>query len=316
MEPRVSYALIGAFVLALGSAFIFITLWLAGGGPTGATRTYLVYLEESVAGLTAESTVKYQGVDVGRVSGISLDPKDPGRVRVRIEVREEAPVNRDTVASLATQGLTGLVYFIELRGGGPGSEPLRAAPGEGHPVIPSEPSLMSRLEDKALGVAARLDAVAGELEAALVGVRAALDEENRRALTETLQNAAVVAERLGRAAGLVDEHLQRVGPLLDDLSRAAAALPGLTERTARTLEDAGEAAEAVSGAARGLDRLVADVSPGLVTLTREGLPEVGPLLRDLRSLSERLDALAAELQRDPSLLFSGRARRPGPGEQR
>jgi phospholipid/cholesterol/gamma-HCH transport system substrate-binding protein len=44
--------------------------------------------------------VRYNGVDVGQVLSIGLDPDDPGEVRVRIEVGAETPVKTDTTASL------------------------------------------------------------------------------------------------------------------------------------------------------------------------------------------------------------------------
>ena len=316
MEPRVSYALVGLFVLVLASAFVLATLWLAGVGPTGGQRTYLVFLEESVAGLTPESVVTYQGVDVGRVREMGLDPENPGRVRLLIDVREDVPVNVDTVASLATQGLTGLVYFIELRGGGPGSAPIRAEPGASYPVIPSEPSRLTRLQDEGVELLRNIRAVTEDLRDASSAVRSLLDEANRRAIGKTLDNAALTAASLARVASVLEDYLERLGSVLDEVVRAGESLPDLSARAADTLDSAEEAALEVRRAARRLDALAAEAGPGISTLARDGLPQVAPLLRDLRGLTERLDRLAAQMENDPGLLLYGRPRRPGPGERR
>ena len=315
MEPRVGYALVGLFVIALGAAVILASLWLLGVGPAGEVRRYLVFLEESVAGLTMESTVKYQGVDVGRVREIGLDPDDPARVRLLIEVGDDVPVSTDTVASLATQGITGLVYFVELRGGSPQSEPLETPPGAVYATIPSEPSLTARLQRDGLALLANVSEATAELRNTLVDLRGLLAEENRQAIAVTLQGAASTAERLSHAAGALDGYLQRLAPVLDDLSAVIATLPSLTDRASATLTEAGSAADQVRRAALRLDGLVAEGKPGVVELTRSGLPQLGPALRDLQVLSQRLERLAVELETEPGLLLHGRARRPGPGER-
>ena len=315
MEPRVSYALVGLFVLMLGSAIILAGLWLAGVGPAGEVRPYLVYLEESVAGLTLESAVKYQGVDVGQVREMGLDPDDARRVRLLIDVRQEIPVSVDTVASLATQGMTGLVYFIELRGGGPESAPLETAPGAAYAVIASEPSLSTRLQRDGFALMDEVRGVAGELRATLADIRTLFEDENRKAIAATVRDAASTAKRLSHASAVLDDYLNRFGPILDDLAQTVAALPDLTRHAAGTLDAVDAAAGEVRRLARDLDRLLAEASPGLTSLTRDGLPQVDPLLRGLRALTARLERLAADLERDPDLLLHGRVHRLGPGER-
>jgi phospholipid/cholesterol/gamma-HCH transport system substrate-binding protein len=315
MEPRVSYALVGLFVLTLGAALILATLWLAGVGLAGDMRPYLVFLEESVAGLTVDSAVKYQGVDVGSVREIALDPSDPSRVRLLIDVRKEIPVNADTVASLSTQGLTGLVYFIELRGGGPQSEPLLRTPGSPYPVIPSEPSLLDRLRQEGFALLESVQAAVAELRETMADARELVGEDNRKAIAAALQDAARFSDRLSHAAGTLDDYLGTLEPVLDDAAHAIKKLRDLADRAKQTLDEAGAAAVKVRRAAERLERLVAESVPGLVELTRDGLPQVAPLLRDLRDLTVRLDRLAADLEKDPGLLLERHARRPGPGER-
>jgi phospholipid/cholesterol/gamma-HCH transport system substrate-binding protein len=315
MEPRVSYALVGLFVIALGTAVVLATLWLIGVGPLGEMRRYHVYLEESVAGLTLESAVKYQGVEAGSVREIRVDPDDPGRVRLVIEVRGDIPVNADTVASLATQGLTGLVYFIELRGGGPGSVPLKTTAGEDYPVIPSELSLGARLQRDGFALLDDVRRATLDLRSTLRQLRGLLVEDNQQAVRTALADAAITAQRLAHAAELLDGYLERIDPALDDVIQTAAELPGLTARVTATMDEAGAAAEQVRRTAERWERLVKEATPGLLALSGEGLPEVAPALRDLQDLAARLKRLAVELETDPGLLIHGRARRPGPGER-
>ena len=345
MEPRVNYALVGLFVLVLTGVFLVTTLWLVGVGPTADYRTYAVYPPESVAGITAESLVKFQGVDVGKVreAGIVTDSErgsttdsEPGnaagssagigggegagdgarpRVRLLIDVRREVTIRADTTARLATQGLTGLLYFIELRGGEGTSPPLEVAPGAPYPVIQAELSDLARLQQTGTELLEEAKGAATELRQTLASLRTLVGEDDRGHLRTTLGDASTAAAGLAQATGTLNDYLGRLGPALDDLTRTIATLPGLSDRAGVTLEAAATAASSVGEAARRLDKLAGEAAPLLKTLNRDGLPELTALLNDLRGLTGRLDRLAEDLARDPNLLLQGRPRRPGPGER-
>ena len=319
MEPRVNYALVGLFVIALTGVFVLTTLWLMGVGPRGDYRTFAIYPPESVAGIVEESLVKYQGVDVGKVREVGIDPRDPRRVRLLIDVRRDLPIDAHTTARLATQGLTGLVYFIELRGGEPmgepGGQPLATAPGADYPVIRTVPSDMARLQQTGTELLDQAKDAASELRATLAVLRPLVGADQQSQIGSMIGDASKTAASLSQAAATLNAQMTRLGPMLDDLSRAADAMPGLVTRAGETLNAAGAAAGAVGQVARRLDELAVQATPGLATLTRDGMPELIGLLRDLRGLAGRLDRLATDLERDPNLLIYGRSRRPGPGER-
>jgi len=107
----VNHAVVGLFVLVLGAALIAVVLWLASGG--AFKQKYDLYLaieDESVAGLSMNAPVKYNGVDVGKVRDIRLEPGNPERVNLLFAIERGTPIKEDTVAVLKTQGLTGIAY--------------------------------------------------------------------------------------------------------------------------------------------------------------------------------------------------------------
>jgi hypothetical protein len=82
--------------------------------------------------------VKFQGVDVGTVKSIGIDPENPRLVVVDLRLRKETPVKTDTRASLAMKGITGVVV-IDLNGGDAAARTLvEATPAGKVPEIPSE----------------------------------------------------------------------------------------------------------------------------------------------------------------------------------
>lgn len=312
METRLSYALVGLFVLVLGGAFVAMSLWLVGVGPRGDYRTFAVYPAESVAGIAGESLVRFQGVDVGKVREVGVDPQDPRRVRLLIDVRRDLPIQVDTTARIASQGLTGLVYYIELKAGEPGSPLLEARPGDPYPVIRSDLSDFARLQETGTDLLERSRDAAGELRSVLVALNDLLGDEERGLIRTTIVDTSRAAARLSAAGETLDAELRRIGPLLDHLTTV---LDRVAEQGGTAFERVGEAALATDQAARRLDGLATDAMPAVKSLSRDGMPELIALLRDLRGLTGRLDRIASDLEQDPNLLLYGRPRRPGPGER-
>ena len=83
MLSKSNYALVGAFVLVLGAAFIWAVLWISAGGPPQSFDRYLIYMTESVSGLNVDSPLRFRGVDVGKVEKIEIDLENPQRIRLR-----------------------------------------------------------------------------------------------------------------------------------------------------------------------------------------------------------------------------------------
>lgn len=54
MQNNVNYALVGLFVIVLGSALLGVVFWLTLGGDTRVYDRYRVYFRESVAGLNPQ----------------------------------------------------------------------------------------------------------------------------------------------------------------------------------------------------------------------------------------------------------------------
>jgi phospholipid/cholesterol/gamma-HCH transport system substrate-binding protein len=241
-----------------------------------------------------------------------VDPQDPRRVRLLIDVRRDLPIQVDTTARIASQGLTGLVYYIELKAGEPGSPLLEARPGDPYPVIRSDLSDFARLQETGTDLLERSREAAGELRSVLVALNDLLGDEERGLIRTTIEDTSRAAARLSAAGETLDAELRRIGPLLDHLT---AVLDRVAEQGGTAFERVGEAARATDQAARRVERLATDAVPVVKSLSRDGMPELIALLRDLRGLTGRLDRIATDLEQDPNLLLYGRPRRPGPGER-
>src|SRR5438874_2702089 len=100
---------VGLFVVVLTIALVIIFLWLNAIGTQKSYKTYLIYVKEDVTGLTLQSPVRYNGVPVGYVSGIELDPRNPQLVKISVKIEVGTPITTSTVATIQLQGITGVM---------------------------------------------------------------------------------------------------------------------------------------------------------------------------------------------------------------
>jgi phospholipid/cholesterol/gamma-HCH transport system substrate-binding protein len=308
----VNYGLVGGFVLALSALLIGAALWLASGG-VWQTRydTYLAIEDESVAGLNLNAPVRLNGVAVGKVRSITLDPSNPDRVRLLFAIERGTPIKTDTVAVLKTQGLTGIAY-VELGGGSREAPLLQAGAAGDYPTIRTKPSLSARLDNVLTTVLAKLDHTSANIDAIL-------SDANRAAFTSAMADIATVARTVAGhqdeiARGLRDaartadnsarataEIAARTGPLLDRIGRSADAVEKLGSAGAAASRQAGDAAQAVGGELR--------------RFTDDALPELERLLGELTDLSTSLRRLSEQARRSTGGVLLGRSLVPdGPGE--
>ena len=123
METKANYVVTGLFTLAvIVGAFGFL-YWFQRAGDRGHETAYRVVFTGSVAGLNTGSDVTFNGIRVGQVAGLTLDPQDPRKVVALLKVKSAVPVRADTKAGLVFQGLTGLAE-VSLSGGSAKAEPL------------------------------------------------------------------------------------------------------------------------------------------------------------------------------------------------
>jgi phospholipid/cholesterol/gamma-HCH transport system substrate-binding protein len=304
----VNYPIVGLFVLVLGTILIAGVLWLASGGAFQKSYDeYQAIMEESVAGLNVKAPVKFNGVDVGNVREIRLDPDNLDRVILLLAIERGTPIKEDTVAVLKIQGLTGIAY-AELSGGTQNSPPLQAKPGSEYPVIPTKPSLSARLENVLTTVLTKLDRTSTSIDALL-------SEENRAAFKSALGDIAIVANTIAARRKTLDATMAdaartfanasgasaKAGPLIDSINRSAAAVEKMGN----------EVAQASSGAGKTVDSVGGDIK----RFTRETLPELERLMGELSVLSASLRRLTEQTERDPRGFLFGRKPVPeGPGE--
>jgi phospholipid/cholesterol/gamma-HCH transport system substrate-binding protein len=315
METKVSYTIVGAFVLIFSAAIIAGVLWLSSSERRPKSyQSYQAYFSESVGGLVVNAPVRYRGVEVGKVLDIAIDPQDPERVRLLLGIERGTPVRVDTVAVLRVQALTGVAY-VDLGGGSKGSAPLVAAQDQPYPVIRTEPSVWERLDAATSRLLADLDRTSQSMSALL-------DEDNRMALKRTLAHVEKLTATLAARSGTIDSGVANAALTLQNAAAASGELGRVIERIGRAADAmermAAETSRAAASARETLEgarRVVDDAGGGLQQVGGQALPELTRLLAEARELAASLSRVSRQLERNPSVLLLGReSGPPGPGE--
>ena len=203
METRAEYVLVGGFVLALIALLVGGVLWLVQAQFNAQAARYDIYFEGSVAGLDSGSTVRYNGVPIGRVHDIGIDPNNLQRVRVTIEVKPTILIKSDAVAQLELQGLAGGAY-VEITGFNSAAPQLVAQDDQPYPVITAQHSQLEQVVNAAPEILGKLSILADQLNDIT-------NDKNRVALSQTLDNLRQVTD----VAAL---HKQDIGAILGEMS--------------------------------------------------------------------------------------------------
>jgi len=287
METKANYAAVGAFVLACVIGIVIAILWLVGAQYSHEFETYRTYFTGSVTGLGDGTKVRYNGIDVGRVKAVDFDPDDPKRVIATLEVNPEVKIHEDSLASIASEGLTGGTY-VEIDGGSKNSPLVSRKPGERYPVINSRPSTIQQLVESAPQVVAKLNKIADSLNDVL-------NEQNRRAISDTLAN-------LRDVTGVIQRHDADIDAALSNLALGSQKLNVSLDELQKTLSNANVAVLDADVSIKRIGKL-ADDSDKFVT--GDGLAQFGQLVGDSRRLVESLTRLTNKLNRQPTQLLFG-----------
>jgi phospholipid/cholesterol/gamma-HCH transport system substrate-binding protein len=320
MEPKVNFTLVGLFIALLGAGLLAGVLWLSQTDYRGVYDRYYTYMDESVTGLSNDSSVKYRGVDVGRVKESVLNPDNPEQVRIALDIVRGTPVKEDTVAVLETQGLTGITT-VNLTGGTRAAPLLKAKPGENFPVINSQPSFYTQLSRSLarLTTGEQLPALLVNLNNLTQEARGLVDAQSRADFKHMLADLAQISKTIaGRRAELADsivkadaalDRFAAVGKKLDER------LPEMLDQTATSVRALRDMTNEIGRAGASFGATVDGSRADIAQFTGQTLPESGLLIAEVRQLTATLQRLASELEREPSALVFGRGRPVrGPGE--
>ena len=276
METKANYVLIGAATV-IGAIFIMLfAMWISTGALRRGFNEYDVVFDDPVRGLTEGGEVRFNGIKVGEVKSLRIDPDNTNRVIARIRVSTDVPVKADSEAQLEPIGLTG-VTLIQLSAGSADAAVLRPGFAGPPPRIQGHGSQIDV-------IVARGEEVALRASEAMAAVRDLLTDENIARVTRIVQNLEQVSDQLAAQNSVVNQS--------GDAARQISAL-------ARQMQT--DLAE--------LDQVVHQVNEAAGVASGQTLPELTLAAEEIRRAASSIGRVANNLDENPSVL-TPRAPRP------
>lgn len=310
MEPEVRYTFVGAVLVGLVVALIAGALWIGGVGMRERQRSYDIYfVRQSLDGLQVGASVNMRGIKVGQVDRYVLSRDEVNRVRVTIRVDRDTPVAENTVAVVARNLVTGLARIDLVTPDPPGA--ALVSPEGGIPVIAEGTSRVERIEDAATRIAL-------EGTTALARVNDLLDDANRRAFAEALENLRDLTDGLNKRLAGVDRALVTISRSAEVLGQSARSVAASADRVAAEVPPLARQADAtlleVSASARALEQQVTTLARRVDAATSAGALELRATTQELRVAADALERAMHRLRDPRGALLGPKPEQFGPGE--
>jgi phospholipid/cholesterol/gamma-HCH transport system substrate-binding protein len=282
METKANYTLVGMFTLAVVAAIFGFVYWAQHVGGTGERAIYRVLFSSSVSGLRTGSAVLFNGIRVGDVTDLKLNPDNPAQVAATISVDKQVKIRPDTRAGIEFQGLTGIAA-VALNGGSPG-EPALNGLANPPPALIASPASTQDITQGARDVLQRMDDFI---------------EENRPAFKSTLQNLDTFSAALARNSKRLDTILEGMQNFMGgpdgkggDINDAAKSIRELSDRLSKLADN--------------LDKRTASITDGINDMTAAGTKQINAVSKDLQRTLGTIDRTVNNIDKNPSrLLFGG-----------
>ncbi len=297
MEPRAHHLLVGLFTLIVAVAAVVFSLWMTKAGRDSAVKEYQVVFTEPISGLSRGSAVQYNGIKVGEVTLMELDPDNIGRVLVHINVRETLPVSASTRARLAVTSITGAAV-IELYGSDPSAPPLTASNDE-LPTIMATPSSLTQLMSSGEDLMTNITQL-------ITNANNFLSSDNADKISSSLAQLETLLEQLAHSS----EGLPQLIASLDDTSaeihQTMATVRQLVgDQGAGILERADEAMRNIEETTNTVKSLV-ESNADAIAEGSTGFALLEPTMQSLRQAIENINFLTERINENPAEFLLGK----------
>ena len=314
MARKTSKFMIGLFVTIGILIGMVAVVWLGASKYFEKGQTYVTYFDESVQGLQVDSTVKYRGVEAGRVEKIRVAP-DNRLIEVVMKINVRGKLEREYVAQLKAAGITGIV-FVELDRKELDKSDLspKITFTSEYPVISSKPSDIKQLltgidnviqslnKIDTQGISDQIKSTLKVLESVVASVNNVVGSIDKALGTGKLEEAiAEVKNTLLKVQSFVSDAQKELQAM--NLPKSGANIENATARLDKIMNSGEiEAVLAeVKDAAKKMDQLVEGLDKKSLTITNN----IKATSENLKRASESLEMLTERVYASPSDLLFG-----------
>ena len=315
MERKAHYALIGTFVLVSLTALVAFTAWLSDAQFDKKYDNYEISFRGGVQGLSEGTEVRFNGLKVGDITELRIDPNDNNSVIVDIQVESNTPVDFESIGRMEPLGLTGLNY-IQIIPGGPNSRLIKNSTDK-------DPFRLK-------GEASRIDLLLGSggtvmesSQAALARINAVMTPEaimdfheilnNLKVITNNFVDLKVDPEIFNRTMQSIEQASSDVSLAADAVDLAAKDFDVLIENDVRTVLDRSKISMekldktlvAIEALSKDSNQLITDGRDAINRLSNSGLTDLEETIDSIRRAVLGLESILINFEQNPAAFIVG-----------
>ena len=278
MERKANYALIGLFTVAVVASIFGFVFWIHHTSGKKQSVAYRVIFDSPVSGLRVGAPVLFNGIRVGDVTSLGLNPDSPSRVTAMLSVNKATPIRSDTRVGLEFAGLTG-VASVTLKGVSATTPLIEREEGE-PPTLKAEISATQDL----------MQAVRETLNSAN-----AVISENQAALHKAITDLTIFTAALARNADNIDDVVRNTKDATASIHDLADHLDKRTEVLTSSIRDLADH----------LDKRTEVVANGINKLSEAATKQINVVGGDAHRTLIYIDTAVSELAKNPQRILFG-----------
>ena len=207
MERGVNYILIGSCFIATLIGLVVFIFWFSDSNDFGGDiKEYKAYSKISIAEIKPNSSIKYKGINVGKVTNINFKDNNFDEVEFDLIIREDLPIKKDSILQVDQSGLIGNVFLNLIQN------------DASNDILDSG----GALQIKTGGISQILDSapnLTGKVDSLLKNANEMMSEENIKNITSILESIKDSAIKLNKMMSLVQENTEEIGSLFTNIDK-------------------------------------------------------------------------------------------------
>lgn len=312
MENRTFALIVGIASILLTLAMVFAYWWLSSDKEV--MQQYTVLSQLPINGLNAESTVKYRGVDVGKVTHIKLSETEKNTIYIEIAVQKKLALSQKTYAELQLQGITGLAY-INLNDDAKSTTLLT-----GNDKIPLNASTLDKLIDAAPGLVARVDTLLENTNQLTISANNLMTTLDQKGLNQTIANIQIATNKISPLLDNANNTLDKLASIASDknqvqLNNTLQSIQSSADSFIPLSQKMTETSLSLTQTSNDFSQTALQINLLTNSLNNETLPLLNQFTRTATNSLQGADKVVNLLEDNPqSLIFGSPTIQPGPGE--
>lgn len=211
MERGVNYILIGLCFIATLIGLVVFIFWFGGNNEFGSNvKKYKAYSKVAIDGVRPDSSIKYKGINVGKILNINFKDNNFDEIEFDLIIREDLPIKKDSILKVDQSGILGSNFLNLIQNDSSNDMldvdgALQIKSGGMSQILESAPSLT------------------GKIDSLLQNTNEIINPENVKNITSILESIKDSAIKLNKMMSLAQEKTKEIGSLIanvNDVSNA------------------------------------------------------------------------------------------------